>query len=216
MSHRKNLLLGIGVVLLTVLGSVSVADAQGYPPPYYPPPPPPPPRGVFRAGIVWGFALGLGDVNSANCPNGGSACGGAFAVEGHLGGMISPRTAVMFEAWGADHPYSFAGTDHETINSFWTGAAQFWLSDLFWIKGGAGLAVLRETTDCGYDYYGNTLVCGNDKTGFALFGAAGVEILQSYNFALDIQGRIGAGFYGDSGGTFNVENYAILVGFNWY
>src|SRR5207237_6214455 len=112
MSHRKNLLLGIGVVLLTVLGSVSVADAQGYPPPYYPPPPPPPPRGVFRAGIVWGFALGLGDVNSANCPNGGSACGGAFAIEGHLGGMISPRTAVMFEAWGADHPYSLAGTDH--------------------------------------------------------------------------------------------------------
>jgi hypothetical protein len=216
MSHRKNLLLGLGVALLTVLGSVSVADAQGYPPPYYPPPPPPPPRhGVFRAGSVWGFALGLGDVNSASCPTNG--CGGAFAAEGHLGGMISPRTAIMFEAWGADHPYSLGGTDHETINSFWTGAAQFWINDIFWVKGGAGLGVLHETADAGYDYYtGYTVVSSVTHSGFALFGAAGVEILQSYNFALDIQGRIGSGFYSDSGGNFSVQDYAIMAGFNWY
>jgi hypothetical protein len=210
MSHRKSLLLGIGVVLLTVLGSVSVADAQGYPPPYYPPPPPPPPpRGVFRAGIVWGFALGLGDVASSNC---GSACGGAFVAEGHLGGMISPRAALMFEGWGADHPYSFGGNDYETINTFWTGAAQFWVTDLFWVKGGAGLAVLHETVNGGSYYYGADVT----HSGFGLFGAAGVEILQSYNFALDIQGRIGNGFYSDNGNSFSVQNYAILAGFNWY
>lgn len=213
MSHRKSLLLGIGVVLLTVVGSASVANAQGYPPPYYPPPPPPPPpHGVFRAGIVWGFALGLGDVNSASCPYNGSACGGAFVAEGHLGGMISPRAALMFEGWGADHPYSLAGNDYETINTFWTGAAQFWLNDIFWVKGGAGLAVLHETVNGGVNYYGSDVT----HSGFALFGAAGVEILQSYNFALDIQGRIGNGFYNDSGGGFSVQNYAILVGFNWY
>lgn len=215
MSHRKNLLLAIGVVLLTVLGSVSVAEAQGYPPPYYPPPPPPPPpRGVFRAGVVWGFAAGLGAVNATGC---GDACGGAFALEGHLGGMISPRTAVMFEGWGADHPYSLAGNDHETINSFWTGAAQFWINDIFWLKGGAGLAVLRETIDAGVDYYGNPVVAENDHTGFALFGAAGIEVLQSYNFTLDIQGRIGSGFYKDAAGSsFSRQNYAVMVGFNWY
>jgi hypothetical protein len=214
MSHRKSLLLGIGVVLLTVLGSVSAAQAQGYPPPYYPPPPPPPPHGVFRAGLVWGFALGLGAVDSANCPPNG--CGGAFAVEGHLGGMISPRAAIMFEAWGADHPYSLAGNDHETINSFWTGAAQFWLNEIFWVKGGVGVAVLRETSDCGYDYYGNIAVCADEHTGFGIFGAAGVELLQSYNFALDLQGRIANGFYSDNLGSFSVQSYAIMVGFNWY
>jgi len=216
MSHRKNLLLGIGVALITVLSSVSVANAQGYPPPYYPPPPPPPPpHGVFRAGIVFGFAAGLGDLNSSSCPQ--SACGGAFALEGHLGGMISPRAALMFETWGTDHPYSLNGNDHETINWFWTGAAQFWLNDIFWIKGGAGLALLRETEDTGViDYNGYAVVAATDHTGFALFGAAGVEVLQSYNFALDIQGRIGSGFYSDSGGSFSVQNYAILVGFNWY
>jgi hypothetical protein len=215
MSHRKNLLLGIGVVLLTVLGSVSVAEAQGYPPPYYPPPPPPPPpRGVYRGGIVWGFAVGGGAVQNSNC---GDACGGAFALEGHLGGMINPRTALMFEGWGADHPYSFAGTSYETINTFWTGAAQFWINDILWIKGGAGVAVLRETQDTGLvDYYGNPIIAAVDHTGFGLFGAAGVEVLQSYNFALDIQGRIGNGFYSDNGSSFSVQNYAILVGFNWY
>jgi hypothetical protein len=216
MSHRKTLLLAIGVVLLTVLGSVSVAEAQGYPPPYYPPPPPPPPpRGVFRAGVVWGFAAGLGAVNESNCLT--NSCGGAFALEGHLGGMISPRAAFMFEAWGADHPYSLAGSDYEKINTFWTGAAQFWINDIFWIKGGAGVAVLRETYDTGLvDYYGNEIFSETDHTGFALFGAAGIEVLQSYNFALDIQGRIGSGFYSDNGTGFSVQNYAIMAGFNWY
>jgi hypothetical protein len=217
MSHRKNLLLAFGVVLLTVLGSVSVAEAQGYPPPYYPPPPPPPPpRGVFRAGIVWGFGVGLGAVHNSGCSD---DCGGAFLLEGHIGGMIAPNAALMFEAWGLDHPWSDVnGNDRETINSFWTGAAQFWLTPNFWVKGGAGLAVFRQTLDTGtVDNYGNEIVVENDHTGLALFGAAGIEVLQSYNFALDIQGRIGSGFYSDSGGgSFSVQNYAVLVGFNWY
>ena len=104
MSHRKNLIVGLGVVLLTVLGSVSIAEAQGYPPPYYPPPPPPPPpHGVYRSGLVFGFSGGVGAIHADNC---GDACGVAGMVEGHLGGMINPRTALMFEIWGADHPWS--------------------------------------------------------------------------------------------------------------
>ncbi len=210
MSHRKNLIVGLAVVLLTVLGSVSVAEAQGYPPPYYPPPPPPPPpRGVYRAGLVFGFAGGVGGIHSANC---GDACGVAGVGEAHLGGMISPRAAVMFEIWGADHPWSDnAGSSFETINTFFTGAAQYWVNDIFWIKGGLGLAELRQTSGDYNGYY-----VGATDSGFALFGAAGVEILQSYNFALDIQFRIGNGFYSESGASFSVQNYALMVGFNWY
>src|SRR5580658_524043 len=119
MSHRKNLLLALGVVLLTVLGSVSIAEAQGYPPPYYPPPPPPPPHGVYRAGLVFGFSGGVGGLHSDNC---GAACGVAGMLEGHLGGMIRPRAALMFEIWGADHPWSSGGSSFETVNTFFTGA----------------------------------------------------------------------------------------------
>jgi hypothetical protein len=213
MSHRKNLIVGLGVVLLTVLGSVSIAEAQGYPPPYYPPPPPPPPRGVYRSGLVFGLSGGVGavhlDVNGC-----GDACGVAGSLEGHIGGMISPRAAVLFEIWGADHPWSSGGSSFETINTFFTGALQYWVSDIVWIKGGLGVAELRETVD---DYYnGAYSTAVNDITGFALFGAVGVEVLQSYNFALDLQFRIGNGFYSQDGDSFSAQNYAFMVGFNWY
>jgi hypothetical protein len=213
MSHRKNLIVGLGVVLLTVLGSVSIAEAQGYPPPYYPPPPPPPPpHGMYRGGLVYGFSAGVGAVHSSNC---GDACGVAGLLEGHLGGMINPRTALMLEIWGADHPWSSGGSSFETINSFFTGAAQYWVNDILWIKGGLGVAELRETFSDYYSY-GYYTSAVSDITGFALFGAAGVEVLQSYNFALDIQLRIGNGFYSDHGTSFSVQNYALMVGFNWY
>ncbi len=212
MSHRKNLLLGLGVVLLTVLGSVSVAEAQGYPPPYYPPPPPPPPpHGVYRSGIIYGFSAGLGAIGFSNCSD---MCGGAGLLEAHLGGMINPRTALMFEVWGADHPWSdAAGNSRETFNTFVTGAAQFWLNDILWIKGGMGLAYFHDTLS-GYYYGYNTDV--ESFSGFGIFGAGGVEVLQSYNFALDIQGRIGSGFYSRFGNSFSAQNYALMVGFNWY
>ncbi len=218
MSHRKSLIAGLGVVLLTVLGSVSVAEAQGYPPPYYPPPPPPPmaPHGVYRAGVVYGFSVGLGAIGASNYAGAscGDACGGAGLLEAHLGGMIAPRTALMFEVWGADHPWSdAAGNSHETFNSFITAAAQFWLNDILWLKGGLGLAYYHDTIND--TYYGYSAVTTSDS-GFGIFGAAGVEVLQSYNFALDIQGRIGSGFYSQYGNGFSVQNYALMVGFNWY
>jgi hypothetical protein len=213
MGHRKNLIVGLGVVLLTVLGSVSIAEAQGYPPPYYPPPPPPPPpHGVYRGGLVYGFSAGVGAIHVNNC---GDACGVAGLLEGHIGGMINPRTALMLEIWGADHPWSAGGSSFETINTFFTGAAQFWVNDIVWIKGGLGVAEIREDFNTGYYGYGYTYASAS-STGFAMFGAAGVEVLQSYNFALDIQVRIGNGFYSDSGGSFSAQNFAAMVGFNWY
>jgi hypothetical protein len=212
MSHRKNLIVGLGVVLLTVLGSVSIAEAQGYPPPYYPPPPPPPPpHGVYRAGLVFGFSGGVGAIHTNNC---GDACGVAGLGEGHLGGMISPRAAVMFEIWLADHPFSAGGSSFETINTFFTGAAQYWVNDIVWVKGGLGVAEIRQDINGGYAYGYSYTSASN--TGFALFGAAGVEVMQSYNFALDIQLRVGNGFYSDTAGSFSVQNYGLMVGFNWY
>jgi len=209
MSHRKNLIAGLGVVLLTVLGSVSIAEAQGYPPPYYPPPPPPPPpHGVYRSGLIFGVSAGLGAISASNC---GDECGVAGLFEAHLGGMISPRAALMFEVWGADHPWTdAAGDSRETINTFITGAAQYWLTDILWLKGGVGLAVIRSTV---VDDLGNS--AENSFSGFALFGAAGIEVLQTYNFALDIQLRIGNGFYSQADGG-DAQNYAVMVGFNWY
>jgi len=219
MSHRKNLIVGLGVALSALLGSVSVAEAQGYPPPYYPPPPPPPPpHGVYRSGVIYGFAAGLGAIGRSDYAGNAcdDRCGAAGLLEFHVGGMIGPRTALMFEVWGADHPWSAPdGTSFEAFNTFITGAAQFWLTDILWIKGGLGLAYYRDTINA-YDYSGTPVSYDlTEASGFGLFGAGGVEVLQSYNFALDIQLRAGSGFYSKSNG-FNAQNYALMVGFNWY
>ena len=40
-------------------------------------------------------------------------------------------------------------------------------------------------------------------------------MLQSYNFALDIQLRVGNGFYSQNQGG-SAQNYGLMVGFNWY
>jgi hypothetical protein len=202
MKSRHRLALGLGVVLLTVFGSMSEAAAQYGPPrPYYAPPPPP--RGVYRGGLLFGLGGGFGLLESDFC---GQACGAAFAGEIHIGGMLNPRLAVMFDAWGTLRPWSDpSGLSHTTSNTFLTGALQYWVTDIVWLKGGLGLAYTRIITE------GVSL--SDDDTGLALWGAAGIEVLQSYNFALDIQFRFGNGFYDVVPDT---QNYALLLGVNWY
>lgn len=201
MRSRHRLALGLGVALLTLFGSLSEAAAQyGQPPPYYPPPPPP--RGVYRSGMLIGVGGGFGAVAAENC---GDACGGALAGEFHIGGMLNPRLAVMFEIWGAAHPWSDGGYNRTTSNTFMTGALQYWLTDIVWLKGGMGLGYMRISTE--------GVFIDGDETGLAIWGGAGVEVLQSYNFALDLQFRVGNGFY-DQGGS--AQNYAFLAGVSWY
>src|SRR5580765_4606358 len=63
--------------------------------------------------------------------------------------------------------------------------------------------------DFGYD---NTI--GNPtENGPGLMAAGGFEVVQAYNFALDLQLRFGHGFY-DSGPDIN--QVAFMVGVNWY
>ena len=78
MSHRKNLIVGLGVVLLTVLGSVSIAEAQGYPPPVLSAAastPAAPRRLSRRAGLRL-----LGRRGGDPLDNCGDACGVAFSA----------------------------------------------------------------------------------------------------------------------------------------
>jgi hypothetical protein len=206
MTSAKRLAFAFGIALVALLGSVSAAQAQyAPPPPYYPPPPPPPPRGVYRSGLVVGFGVGGGAITASNCD---PECGGAFAGEFHIGGMIHPRMAILFDAFGAFHPWTdpVFNDSHTTTNSFWMGALQYWATDILWVKGGMGIGHIQVTNNSGNFVEG-------DETGFGLMGAVGVEVVQSYNFALDIQGRIAHGFYSQGG---DANNFALLVGFNWY
>src|SRR6476620_4728824 len=91
MTSGKRLAFAIGIGLITTFASLSAAEAQyGYPPP------PPAARGVYRSGLTFGGALGLGIIDGPNCT---TVCGGAFMVAGHIGGMLNPRLALVGDAW---------------------------------------------------------------------------------------------------------------------
>jgi hypothetical protein len=203
---RREKTLGLVIVATLLLGSVSSAFAQyqpppqGYPPPQYYPPPPPPPRGMYRDGFLIGVGIGFGGISADAC---GDFCGGALALELHLGGMINPRMGVMGDFWGNFHP--IPNSDGTTSHSISTLALQYWLTDIIWLKGGLGIGRMQITSDSAGSI--------GDETGFAIMGAGGIELVQATTFALDLQLRLGHGFYSQGG---DVNNLAFMAGFNWY
>jgi hypothetical protein len=207
MIRATRLGLGLGLAMIIVLGTTSVAHAQyqspGYynaPPPRYgypPPPPPPPPRGMYRQGLIVGFALGGGGIEG-NCGIG--FCGGAVSGEFHIGGMLNPRLAMMFDLWG--NARNIDGTTDTFSQTFWTVAGQYWIADIVWLKGGLGISHVQVS-----DVYG----AYQDDTALGVMLGGGVEVLQVGNMALDLQFRAGFGFYNPS-----LDNYAFLVGLSWY
>jgi hypothetical protein len=190
------LAIGIGLVLLTTFGTISAAQAQyAAPPPYYPPPQP---RGFYRQGFLVGFGVGGGAITADNC----GTCGGAGGLEFHLGGMLTPRLALMFELWGLAHPL---GDGYSLTNSIYTGSLQFWATPVLWLKGGIGGGTIRISDN----YNGLSY---EPESALAVSGAVGYEVLHSYNFALDLQFRLAHAAY-EGGGA---NNIAFMVGFNWY
>jgi hypothetical protein len=201
MTSRKRLVLALGIGLLTSFASLSAAEAQyGYPPP------PPRARGVYRSGFTFGGAIGFGLVDGEGCTN---PCGGAFMGELHMGGMLNPRLALMGDVSVGYRAFTDPAIgDGSLYNSIWTIALQYWVNDILWLKGGFGFAHLTINDE-------NTpgvSINFDDESGGAVMGAIGVEVLQSYNWALDLQARASHAFY--DGGDLN--NLAFMVGFNWY
>jgi hypothetical protein len=200
--HRKLALIAVLFAASTAatMLSASPAHAQrrgGYwapPPPYYP--------RFEREGLVLGFGLGVGLVSASDC---GDLCGAAFAGEVHIGGMLNPRTALMFDGWTNIHP--IPNTDGQTTSTILAGALQFWLNDIFWLKGGLGLGNTQVTSSSA-----GTI---GDATGFAIMGAGGVELVHYWTFALDLQLRLAHTFHPASEGG-SVDDVAFMVGFNWY
>lgn len=204
MVRRKLLMVALGASLLTILGSASVAQAQYYGRRgYYAPPP----RGVYRSGVVFGFGLGFGGISASDC---GILCGISGMGEAHIGGMIAPNVAVMGDFWEGLHFFSGNANvgSGQTYNGIYTAALQWWPAYNIWLKGGLGFG--RFQIDENYNYY-----AVDDESGFAFMLAGGIELLQSYNFALDLQLRYGNVAYAGNG-IGDVSMYGIMIGFNWY
>ena len=165
---------------------------------------------IARVRLAWGIGLGLGGMHDngsglTNCDN----CSNAPALEldGHIGGMVGPRFALLFEAQvnaRTVHNDTF-GDDTTLSQSVGMIAGQFWITPQLWIKGGLGVAGLQAD---------NRYVTTDYGTGGAIMGAIGFEVMSSRFFALDLQGRIIEGTY--NSGNDNITAANVGLGFSWY
>ena len=202
------------LLVLAIILAPAIASAQYYGggPGYYNGPNNRIPGGFHnRTGrLTWGFGIGLGGMHDdgsgiTNCDN----CANAPALEldGHIGGMIGPRFALMFEGQlNARTVHSDVYNGDTTLSqSAAMIAGQFWITPQLWVKGGLGLVGLQaDDTYVTYDY----------GTGVAVMGAVGFELMSARFFAIDLQGRIIEGTY--NSGNDHVTAANVGIGFNWY
>ncbi len=206
------------LLVLAMMVVPGVAAAQGYyggsGPGYYNQPQQQQLPGGFhnRTGrLAWGFSIGLGGMHDdgsaiTSCNN----CDYnpvAVEADGHIGGFLTPRFALMGEVQVNAQTVHSDAYDGDTILSqnVLMIAGQYWLTPQLWIKGGIGFAHLQAD-----DYY----FVYDVGSGGAIMGAIGFELLSARNFAVDLQGRLIQGSY--NGLDDRVTSGTVGVGLNWY
>jgi hypothetical protein len=199
------------IILVLALLLPGIASAQGY---YGAPPGAPLPGGFHnRMGrLISGISAGIGGMHDGgsgitSCDQSCSYSPAAFEIDGHLGGMISPRFALMAEVQGNGQTVHSDVINGDTVltQSALMIAGQFWLTPQLWVKGGIGFAHLdAQDAYTNYDFGG----------GAAIMGAVGFELLSARFFAIDLQGRLIEGSY--HGVNDQITSGTIGVGLNWY
>lgn len=169
-----------------------------------------------RAGSpMFGFSIGLGSLQAENNPA-NTTCGNCdynpigIEVDGHIGGMLSDRFALMLElqANGQTVDDSVYGSTTLTQVTAMV-AGQYWATPKLWVKGGVGAAHLSFNYDDAYGSFEEPI-----DDGAALMLGVGYEILQGRTFALDLQGRVIVGAY--DGIDDRITSATVGLGFNWY
>jgi hypothetical protein len=198
MNRISKLALTVGAVLLVVVGASAISASQAAHA-----------DNVVRAnrtqarsGLTGGAALGVGHLgcDSNECDKLVEAGG----ISAHLGGMLSPRLALVGDLWGMSHKDGRA-TFSQTIL---TAALRWWPVDVIWLSGGVGVARASFHYDADFVEFMNR---SDTVPGF--MAAAGVELLHSSTFALEVQVRAGTGVYDQDE---RIRNYALSVGASFY
>lgn len=161
--------------------------------------------------LISGVSVGVGGMHDAG--SGITNCGNcnynplAVEVDGHIGGMISPRFALMAEMQVNAQTVQSDVINGDTVLSqeALMIAGQFWLTPQLWVKGGIGFAHLdAQDAYTQYDFGG----------GGAIMGGVGYEVLSARFFAVDLQARIIEGSY--HGLDDHITSGTVGVGLNWY
>ena len=189
------------LIALTLVSVPSVAAAQGA----TTEPPPHPHQGFFG-----GFGLHAGEIACK-----GDVCDGlseAGGINGHLGWGFGPKLAMVFDLWIMAHT-----EDNVTLSqTIATVNARYWVLPILWVQGGLGGASAAWRYDGPFAEFGD-----RTENVPAIAVGAGLEILKSKRFSLDLQLRFGMGFYDDDDdqdGTSDQtgRSSSLGVGFTWY
>jgi len=191
-----------------------------------------------RDGFTLGASIGRGsiDIRCATCVD--AKLTEALSASGHVGYMVTPRLAVVGEYWMVrfeDRGSAlFDDSDVHLVSQHNSAlAAQVFIADRLWVKGGLGFG--WHFTDGDYhtpavvaegmppNAHGGAMSTSEDMRqdtrqggmqGATRFVAVGVEVVHNHVFSADVQLRAAKTSF--PGERYEVYNTGLNVGFNWH
>jgi hypothetical protein len=127
---------------------------------------------LLRRGLRAGVSAGLGDTSPDLCVG----CGTGLTVGAHLGAMLTPQVAVMAEGLATAAAPNVLSKMRGRHNGLFA-MVQYWPSDRFWLKGGAGVGSVEREDPPRYDYA---------TTHLAGLAGVGFEVNPRSRFVLEI------------------------------
>jgi hypothetical protein len=122
-----------------------------------------------------------------------------------IGFRFNPQLGIFLDGYGL-------GVDPDTdgevllIQALATFGVQFWVTPPIWLKAGIGSAQ--------QSFHSDTIEAESETVPGILL-AAGYELLHSPNFSIDVDLRVGTGFYDEvDGGA--VTNVGLQFSVNWH
>jgi hypothetical protein len=163
-----------------------------------------------RKGALIGFATGVGWSGCNSC---GTKTG--LAYDWHIGWAVSKRVALLLDRvliGTSDYRlYRYDLTENFSVDAI---AVQYWPTDQFWVRGGAGLATYHAR----YAYVLTSRIL--DNRGFGATATAGAELVRTRGrvFAMDLQVSFHTSSHVPEVGQRHVRfnRLAGQLGFNWY
>lgn len=181
-------------IRLACLSTLFVAGtAVAQPPPQLPPP---------RTGLELGAGLYGGEINCEN--ENGDFCDGVTEAGGfdlHANYFFNPKLGVTLDIW----PMLHSEDDWTFTHNIVTIGAKFRPVPILTLTAGVGSAQAR------LEYRGLVNIDSETDTVPSVMFAAALEVVRGNNFAIDLQARFGAGFYGEDD---NDNGEADVVGRN--
>jgi hypothetical protein len=182
------LLASFAASLAILVTSSSIASAEA---------PPLPPR----VGLELGFGLQAGKIF---CESEGDFCNDFTEAGGlnlNAAWFLSPTFGLTADLWAMSHrDGDFTFTHYvNTVGVKWRPVP------ILTLTGGIGAAHAT------LDYHGIIVARATSENGFAIMGAAALDVVRSRRWALSVEARFGNGFYGEDK---NNDGNADVVGRN--